>query len=149
MTFPVHFPLVEFVVSQTATRNKIDNTPSPQIILVLDQLANVLERIRNEVLGGHACTITSGYRCPRLNSAIGSLPSSHHILGAAADFICPGFGRPIDICKAIASSQVPIGQLIHEFGEWCHFSIYSVPNPINKIITIDHDNGTRIGLLEV
>jgi len=43
-----------------------------------------------------------------------------HTLGLAADILCPAFGAPLEVCRAIARSGILIDQLIHEFGKWCH-----------------------------
>ena len=92
--------------------------------------------------------MTSGYRSPDLNVAVGGVPTSDHCLGFAADIECPQFGTPLDVCLKIAGSYIPFGQIIHEFGSWCHLSIKPVTNPVNKEITIDK-YGTHVGLQEV
>src|SRR5206468_895132 len=38
-----------------------------------------------------------------------------HTLGLAADILCPAFGAPLEVCRAIARSGILIDQLIHEF----------------------------------
>lgn len=141
-----HFTLEELTASQMAVRQRIDNTPPADAVINLTKLAAMLEEVR--ALLGHPLIISSGYRSPALNAAVGSNSSSHHLLGGAADFTCPQYGNPLKVAGAIAASGIPFGQLIHEFGAWVHISILPVPNHVNRIITID-GNGTRAGLLEV
>jgi len=140
-----HFTLEELLFSQTAVRQRIDNTPSGDVVANLTKLASMSEEVR--ALLGAPLIISSGYRCPALNAAVGSSSTSHHLLGGAADFTCPAFGKPLAVAKKIAESEIPFGQLIHEFGAWVHISILPV-GKINRIITIDR-NGTRPGLWEV
>lgn len=53
----------------------------------LETLASQLERIRAEL--GAPLLITSGYRCPDRNHAVGGAPLSQHMLGKAADLLVP------------------------------------------------------------
>lgn len=78
-----HFRLSEFVDSGTARRLNIDNTPEPVHVERLRQLClHVLEPLRRRF---GIIRITSGYRCPRLNEAVGGVSRSQHLLGEAAD----------------------------------------------------------------
>lgn len=120
MKLSANFYLQEFISSDTATRNNIDNTPSPSIIGNLTILAQGLEHIR-EVLDNKTIHINSGYRCQELNTIIKGSKTSAHMQGYAADFICPSFGRPIDIVKKIVSSGIKFDQVIQE-GTWVHIS---------------------------
>lgn len=85
-----HFKLSEFTNSTTATARHIDNTLSmsnPQqaeIIANLRSLCeNVLEPLRQWY--GKPIVISSGYRCPALNQAVGGVATSQHMKGEAAD----------------------------------------------------------------
>lgn len=78
-----HFTLREFVRSATAERLRIDNTPDWRHIARLCNLCQrVLEPLRHRF---GRIVITSGYRCERLNRAVGGVPHSQHLLGEAAD----------------------------------------------------------------
>lgn len=78
-----HFQLGEFVRSGTATRLGIDNMPGAEAIASLRALCvNVLEPLRQRY---GRIIITSGYRCPRLNKAVGGAQQSQHMRGEAAD----------------------------------------------------------------
>ncbi len=120
MNLSEHFTLEEMTASEIAIRKNLDNTPPEQIIENLTELALSLERIRGIL--NHPIRITSGYRSVKVNAAIGGSPTSAHCMGYAADFVCPEFGTPQEIAKAIISVGIPFDQLIYE-GTWVHFSI--------------------------
>lgn len=44
-----------------------------------------------------------------------------HPIGLATDFVCPQFGTPLDICRAISASDIPFEKLIYEHG-WVHIA---------------------------
>lgn len=119
MKLSANFHLDEFVTSQTAARRGIDNTPSPEVIKRLRNTAKGLERVRAVL--GKPILISSGYRSPALNKAVGGSATSDHMNGDAADFISPGFGAPIAICRAIVAAGIKFDQLIEE-GTWVHIS---------------------------
>ena len=116
----LNFTLDEFTASQTATRNGIKNTPSETVVENLRMLAALLEQVRT-ILGDRSIHISSGYRSLALNRAIGSNDTSAHVRGYAADFTCPAFGKPIEVAKKIAESNLKFDQLIYE-GTWIHIS---------------------------
>jgi hypothetical protein len=121
MKLTEHFTLEEFVVSQEAIRRGIDNTPDADTIDHLRALASYLEDLRTMM--GQPIVISSGYRCPALNAAVGGVGLSAHQTGYAADILVPGFGLPITVCRAIVSLDQPFDQVIHEYGAWAHISI--------------------------
>ena len=89
----------------------------------------ILQPIRDKY--GHAITVTSGYRCPKLNAAIGGVKSSQHLLGEAADIKCTATSKAklFNIIKdMIKSGEIKVGQLIWEYGtkkepNWIHVSL--------------------------
>lgn len=117
-----HFTLEELLFSQTAARKKIDNTPTPEILANLARLAGVLEVVRAE-LGNVAIHVSSGYRSPALNKAIGGAKHSRHMRGLAVDFTAPAFGTVLQTARKIASLDLGYDQIIHEFGRWVHLGI--------------------------
>ncbi|HKR44555.1 MAG TPA: D-Ala-D-Ala carboxypeptidase family metallohydrolase [Paraburkholderia sp.] len=120
MRLSPHFSLDELIQSETATRHGISNQPGPAELDNLVRLADVLELVRT-LLRGRPMLISSGYRAPGVNRLVGGAPNSDHMSGRAADFICPGFGSPLHVCRAIDAS-IPFDQLIFE-GTWVHLSI--------------------------
>ena len=78
-----HFSLREMCASGTAIRLGIRNEPSEQVVNSLQQLCeHVLEPLRQRF---GVIRITSGYRCDKLNRAVGGVKNSQHRLGEAAD----------------------------------------------------------------
>jgi Uncharacterized protein conserved in bacteria len=83
-----NFTLEEMFRSATAERRGIDNRPPKDIEENLTYLVkNVLQPLRNYV--GVPIRVTSGYRSPALNRAVGGSPSSWHSHGCAADIQIP------------------------------------------------------------
>ena len=88
MKLTEHFDLSEFTRSATADRLHIDNTIPEELIPNLKNLCErVLEPLREHF--GIPVVISSGYRCPQLNKAVGGVPNSQHLKGEAADIILP------------------------------------------------------------
>lgn len=114
-----NFTLEEFIVSETAARRGLDNTPPPEIVEALKDTAKALEEVRS--LLGQPITTLSGYRSVKVNSAVGGAKDSQHCTGEAVDFISPRFGSPREICHAILDSTIAFDQLIEE-GQWAHIS---------------------------
>lgn len=134
-----HFTLEELTVSQEAARRGIDNTPTPEAMEALKRTAMGLEAVRMR-LGGAPILVSSGYRSPAVNAAVGGSKSSQHMRGEAADFTAPRFGNPRAIVDALVDSDVPYDQLILEFGRWVHISFSQRPR--RQALVID-TTGTR------
>lgn len=82
---------------------------------IYNNLTYLIERldIIREKWGG-PIIVTSGYRPPKLNKAVGSTAkNSAHLVGLAADFH-PKNGNIIDLAKLIASMEMDWDQLILE-----------------------------------
>lgn len=143
-----HFTLAELCASDTARKLGIANQPPPLVDASLRQLAGLLEQVRT-LLGDRALHISSGYRCPELNQAVGSKSTSRHLHGLAADFTCSQYGSPLQICRAIAASSIPFDQIIHEYGRWVHIGLALPGQALRRQqLTIDK-GGTHVGLLPV
>jgi zinc D-Ala-D-Ala carboxypeptidase len=139
MNLSAHFTLAEFTDSQTAARQGIDNTPPADVVERLKRTAQGLEAVRVR-LGCAPIVISSGYRSPALNAAIGGSKNSQHMTGEAADFTCPRFGSPTEVAAALKDSGIEYDQLILEFGRWVHISFSDKPR--HHALVIDR-NGTR------
>lgn len=129
-----NFSLEQLIYSETAERERIDNTPGPDIVDNLRLLAEGLEQVR--ALTGFPLEISSGYRCPELNRRVGGTITSQHTQGLAADFTCAEFGSPIDIIKAIRDFGIVFDQCILEYAKWVHISFSKAPR--GRVLTI-HD----------
>jgi hypothetical protein len=129
MLLSEHFELAEFLVSETAARRGIGNEPTPEVIENLRRLCqSVLEPLRVHLK--RPVVITSGYRSPALNRAVGGSPTSHHMQGRAADLIVPGM-TPLAVCQTAHSLRLPCTQNIHEFGRWAHLAV-GIPNDAHQ-----------------
>ena len=128
MDIPVtmHFTIEEMYASDTAKRLGIDNKPTTQKMINLVYLcAHVLEPLR--VAMNEPIKIGSGYRCEKLNRAVGGVYNSQHLKGQAADLCIDG-----DIKKGrrwfnYIKDHLPFDQLIWEHNPktgsyWVHVS---------------------------
>ena len=115
------------VASQTAARLGIDNTPSKDVINNLENVANdILQPIRDYF--DLPVIVSSGYRSPELNKAIGGSIKSQHVTGHAVDFEVSRVSN-YDVAKWIIDNLETYDQLILEFynpkiinSGWVHCS---------------------------
>lgn len=84
MAVKTYFTLREFVKSETADKKGIDNFPDFEAVMHLDELRRVILDPMREAWGG-PLVVTSGFRCPALNRAVGGVTNSAHLSGYAAD----------------------------------------------------------------
>lgn len=145
MQLSEHFTLDELTFSEAATRNGVSNVPTPRIVENLRFLAEQLEKVR--ALLGVPMRITSGYRSEAVNTWVGGSLTSQHRFGLAADFVAPAFGTPYEVAKAIAASDLPFDQLIHEYGAWVHVSFVR-NNPRRQALSIFKRGATVPGIVE-
>ena len=118
LTLP--YTVEQLIQSDKAIALGIDNTPSAAVIANMTQyLIPGLNRT-HEILG---CDMehSSGFRCWRLNAAVGGSLTSGHPEGYCEDFWCPAFGTPLMIVRALAASDLKFDQLIYEHT-WVHIS---------------------------
>ena len=130
---------------------RLANAPPPEALHRLQGTAEMLERIRARL--GVPVIVSSGYRGPALNRAVGGATTSDHMSGQAADIVAPAFGTPYQIAKALAPliSVLGIGQLILEGVKgkrWVHVSTRIPDKPVNRVITIT-DAGAQLGIQEL
>lgn len=143
MRLTQNFSLEQLIYSEIAARERIDNTPGPEIVDNLRLLAQGLERVQQ--LTDYPLEISSGYRCPELNRRVGGAKTSQHTHGQAADFTCAEYGPPVEIIKAIRDSDIEFDQCILEYAKWVHISFSKTPR--GKVLTIyDPKQGYLEGL---
>lgn len=134
-----YFTLSEMTFSQTAVRNGIRNTPLPVHVEALQQLVlRILDPLRASL--NRPVQITSGYRSPQLNVAIGGSLSSQHSRGEAADIVVPNMA-PIDVCRHIIEMKLPFDQLILEFDRWVHVSYRRAGDQRGEVLTAARVDG--------
>lgn len=122
----IHFTRAELIRSRIAQERGIDNSPPDHILPALDFTMAGCERIRAAL--GFPMTISSGYRSPYLNAAVGGSKTSQHMAGEAVDFVCPGFGDPEMIVQKLKPMMRLLGidQIIIE-KTWVHVSFTLQP----------------------
>ncbi len=136
-----NFHLSELIRSDVATRKGIDNTPPAAVLTTLRTvLAPGLQRIRDHLQA--SVHVSSGYRCPELNHAVGGSQTSQHMQGEAADVTCPSVGTPLEVCRILDAAKVELGidQLILEGNDWIHVS-FTAGQPRHSVLTAHFDNG--------
>lgn len=151
MQLTKHFTLAELTASTTAQRLGLNNTAPPEIVPRLTLTAEMLERIRSTL--GVPVIVTSGYRAPAVNRAVGGVTSSDHTQGHAADIVAPGYGTATQVARTLAPlvSVLGIGQIILEGvkgKQWVHVSTRVPDKPANRVITIT-DKGVQLGIQEL
>jgi hypothetical protein len=106
------------------------NVPGPVAQAWLGHLATVLEQVRT-LCDNRPLVISSGFRSPDLNRAVGGDRASAHLEGRAADFTVPGLSR-LEVCRRIMLAGVlPFDQLIFE-GTWVHLGIARAGEPMRR-----------------
>lgn len=119
-----YFTINELCKSSTAAKKGIANVPSAEERANLEALvANVLDPLREA--WGKPIVVNSGFRCERLNNAVGGAAGSQHKTGEAADIEAvtrdPADNRRL--FELIRKLGLPFDQLINEFGyNWVHIS---------------------------
>lgn len=123
MKLSQNFTLEEMTRSATAQKKGIDNTPPREAVENLSVLCrDILQPIRDA--WGDSIIVTSGYRCPKLNSAVGGAKNSQHCYGSAADIKCSNNKELFrTIQSLIKLGKINCRQLIDEYNySWIHIS---------------------------
>ena len=146
MKLSPHFSLDEMIKSQTALRKGLDNNPdADQLEAMVTLCEHVLEPIRKH--WNRPVIVSSAFRAPEVNKAIGSKNTSQHTKGQAADIEIPGVDN-LDLYHWIGQS-VEFDQLILEFysGEpasgWVHVSYVSRETNRRERLRIDKSGVRR------
>ena len=150
-----NFTLKELTRSNTALRLGIDNEPSKEGIYKLTLLATEVLQPLRDCLG--ALRITSGFRSPELNKAIGGSTKSQHCKYEAVDlqYFKRGKMDNIKIYQALKELALPFDQVILEFGDateyidpenpaWIHISYTLNDNRCQELVAYkDQNNKTK------
>ena len=126
---PKYFTLEELLRSSVAERKGISNIPSWEVIGNLERLAAFLDEMREA--WGSGIRVTSGFRCPQLNSAVGGVQGSAHLTGNAVDLV-PVNGKLGDF-EAFLKKWLKgrkFDQCIYETSKtsgsrWVHFGLFN------------------------
>jgi len=143
MILSKNFTLKELTFSDYATRHGIDNSPPQPIMQELSMLCiQLLEPLRTYLQS--RIHVTSGYRCPELNQAIGGSPTSQHMKGQAADFTADAWSN-LEVLEKIMHSHLQFDQLILEGDPvtgWIHIS--RSDNPRHEVLRAIFVNGKAV-----
>ena len=117
-----YFTISELIKSDTAIARKIWNGANrEQEDNLIALVAAVLDPLRTAY--GKPIHISSGYRCPTLNKAIGGVVNSQHMKGEAADLDLGSTTENRKLAKFIVDLKLPFDQLIDEANyAWVHVS---------------------------
>ena len=103
-----YFTISELTASATALREGIDNRPSKCAYHLLHVLVDhLLDPIRKA--WGAPIIVSSGYRCKELNTLVGGVKNSHHLLGCAADITAPLLSPQGGKKGSAISEYLPLG----------------------------------------
>ena len=150
-----NFTLKELTRSNTALRLGINNEPSKEGIYKLTLLATEVLQPLRDCIG--ALRITSGFRSPELNKAIGGSTKSQHCKYEAVDlqYFKRGKMDNIKIYQALKELGLPFDQVILEFGDateyidpenpaWIHLSYTINYNRCQELVAYkDQNNKTK------
>lgn len=130
MNLSEHFTLEEMVRSATARANHIENVPSQAEKEWLQYLCiNVLEPLRKHM--GRPISVSSGYRCPKLNTLVGGVAKSQHQYGQAADIRILN-KQDGDKIFAYLKTNKYVSKALYERSKssgarWIHVAVAAVP----------------------
>ena len=164
MRLSKNFTLDELTRSNTALRLGIDNTPSKEHILKLRLLTTQFLQVLRDRIG--ILRVTSGYRSPELNKAIGGsykiddngnyIPKSQHCKAEAVDlqYFKRGKMDNLKIYNGIIDGALDFDQMILEFGTsteeidgnpaWIHISWKVTDNRREILVAYkDENNKTK------
>ena len=144
-----NFMLREFVNSTTASRKGISNKPTEVHLSNLKILIdNVIQPLRDKI---GPIRITSGYRSPALNRAIGGSSRSQHSKGMAADiqFVRDNEMDNKVIFDTILEMGLDFDQMINEFDySWIHIS-YNPKKNRKQVLEAYKDDNNKTKYREV
>jgi zinc D-Ala-D-Ala carboxypeptidase len=146
-----NFLLSEFTNSSTAKRLGIDNEPTKKHLRNLQRTVDFLLQPLRDAVG--PIRISSGYRNPSLNRAIGGSRSSQHCIGEALDLQFWEMGEMNNkaIYDWILDSGIEFDQMINEFDfSWIHVSLVKKGNRMQVLEAFkDEDGDTKYRYADV
>ena len=142
MRLSKNFVLSEITRSNTARRKGISNEPDKEHLANLQTIIKELIQPMRDAIG--PIRISSGYRSPKLNRAIGGSSRSQHCKGQALDlqFWKDGEMNNKIMYDWILDSGLEFDQMINEFDfAWIHISFSSGKNRKQVLEAYKNDQG--------
>jgi uncharacterized protein YcbK (DUF882 family) len=96
-------------------------------VFIDSELVDILQKIRTHF--GRAVTITSAYRTPQHNKAVGGATYSQHLYGKAADIKVKGVSP--DKVATFANKLMPNSHGIGTYSTFTHIDVRSSPSRWN------------------
>lgn len=140
MQISKNFSWAEFEKSDTAKRLGILNVVSSFEVRdnILELVDKVLQPLRDA--WGKPIKINSGYRCEKLNKAVGGVPTSQHTKGQAAD--C-GVDDPLALVRLLLDLGLEFDQAI-VYPTFVHISYKAEGGNKNKVLYNKSYTGPRL-----
>jgi putative chitinase len=135
-----HFSWEEAIRSSKADELGLVNLPDSKATGNIIVTASKLEEVRALV---GPLIISSWYRSPAVNKAIGGVSTSAHTTGCAVDCHSASM-TPLELCKKVVASGIRFDQIIHEYGTWMHISF---DERMRGMLLTKFDRGYIEGLL--
>ena len=135
----------EAIFSNTAKRKGIENNPNDEQISNMMSIAEMVFQPLRSFVGG-PIKITSFFRSPELNKAIGGSGSSQHCKGQAMD-VDDVYGHKTNAEMFMyIRENLDFDQLIWEFGDdknpaWVHVSYVDKQENRNRCLKAYKENG--------
>lgn len=139
-TISKDFSYKEFEASAVADEKHICNVIVSFDVrdAILSLVENVLQPLRDA--WGKPLHINSGYRCRKLNEAVGGVPTSQHVKGEAADIAAE---NPVELARLAARLNLPFDQMIL-YPTFVHFSHRLEGKQRGQILYNRRYNGERL-----
>lgn len=125
MDLTPHFTLEELTCTTHKDLAKTNLEEAKKIMGRMYQLAGFAERVRGII--GKPLIINSGFRCVKLNNAVGGSLTSQHLYAEAIDIKVAGKSSK-ELFQILSASDLKYDQLILEKAgnaQWVHVSIGS------------------------
>ena len=116
-----YFTIEELTSSTTAAQRQIDNTIPDRLLPNITRLMDYLDKVREDF--GAPISVSSGYRCPELNKAVGGAKKSQHMEGLAADLSVPELSRLFQIIRKMGGFDQLIWEEPSPHRVWVHVSV--------------------------
>ena len=151
MKLSKNFTLAEITHSNTAKRLGIKNEPNKKHLQNIQKLiTGVVQPLRSAI---GPIRVSSGYRSPALNRAIGGSSKSQHCRGQALDLQYWEGGKMNNkaIYDWIIDSNIDFDQMINEFDfSWIHISFNEEKNRKQVLEAYkDEDGDTKYKYAEI